>query len=315
MRRPTHLFLSFIVTVCCVLQSSSTYAFTEVKLDDVINGNLDSIAKADVRSKAQSRVVEGTAQFRILTGGSGAQDGKAVIVSDGRKVQLNLKFVTANYRGERFITDGNKVSVATSTDNQNRSSFGDFVHVQDVMMREGLLGGALTTAWPLLDLAERKAKLTYEGLKNIDGKSLYDVRYKPKKSTDLEIHLYFDSDFHHVLTVYMMSFQARLVAGGQQGNLAIPELGSGGQNSGANGVQGAVGADAAQASGQSQTRYRIEERFSDFQAADGFTLPTHYVIHYTQEPQSGKTTVLDWNVATTRVLENVTLDPKNFEVR
>jgi hypothetical protein len=184
------------------------------------------------------------------------------------------------------------------------------------MMREGLLGGELTTAWPLMDMEGRKAKLTYEGLKNIDGKSLYDVRYKPnKKGGDVEIHIYFDSDFHHVLTVYTMAIQARLVTGGQQGNLSIPELGSGGQSSGANGVQGTVGADAAQASGQSQTRYRIEEKFSNFQTADGFTLPTHYVLHYTQEPQSGRTTVLDWDVTTTRVLENVTLDPKNFEIR
>ena len=315
MRRSIRIWLPFVVMVCSLLQSTTTYA-NDVKLEDIINGHLDSIAKPDVRSKAQSRVVEGTAQFRVLTGGAGAQDGKAVFVSEGRKVQLNLKFVTSNYHGERFITDGNKVTVATATDNQSRSSLGELVHVQDAMMREGLLGGELTTAWPLLDVEGRKAKLTYEGLKNIDGKSLYDVRYKPKKGGDVEVHIYFDSDFHHVMTVYTMQFEARLVAGGQLSNLAIPELGSAGsQAAGSNGVQGTVGSDAAQASAQSQTRYRIEERFSDFQTVDGVTLPSHYVLHYTQEPQSGKTTVLNWEVATTRVLENVTLDPKNFAMK
>jgi len=317
MRPLAKVYLPFLVISLVLAHSLISYAASEVKVEDVINGNLDSIAKPDVRSKGQSRVVEGSAQFKILTGGAGTQDGKAVIVSEGRKVQLNLKFPNSNYRGEKFITDGNKVMIGTSTDTQSRSSFGQLVYLEDAMMREGLLGGTLSTAWPLLDWNERKAKLTYEGLKTIDGRSLHDVRYKPKKNTDVEVHLFFDPEtFRHVLSVYTMSIQARMVqGGGQAGSLAIPELGSGNRDGSPIGLQGSVSGDAAQASGQAQTRYRIEEHFSDFRTADGFTLPTHYVIHYTQEPQGGKTTVLDWDVTTTRILENVTLDPKNFEVR
>src|SRR5262249_36527751 len=194
------------------------------------------------------------------------------------------KFPNNDYRGEHIVTDGNRVSVAYATSVQSRSSFGEFVHLQDVVMREGLLGGVLTTAWPLLDLKDRNPKLSFEGRKNIDGKDVYDVRYKPKKNADVDVHLYFDTEsFHHVLTVYTLTIQPHLVQGGQQNSLAIPELG------GTGGIQTTpTGSDAAQA-GQTQDRYRIEERFSDFKTADGLTLPNHYEIHFTREPQGGKT--------------------------
>jgi hypothetical protein len=291
-------------------------AASDVKLEDIVNGHLDSIAKPETRAAAKSRVVEGTAQFKILTGGAGTMDGKAVLVSLERKLQLMMKFPNNDYRGETFITDGNKVSVASTTSSQMRSSFGEFIHVQDVVVREGLLGGVLSTAWPLLDLKDRNPKLSYEGKKTIDGRDLYDVRYKPKKNADVEVHLYFDPEsFHHVLTVYTLTIQPRLVQGGQQNPLAIPELGGGsGQVAPGTGIQGSVGSDAAQAQ-QQQDRYRVEEKFSDFKTVDGLTLPNHYVIHFTREPQSGKTTILDWDITAPSILDNIELNPKNFEVR
>jgi hypothetical protein len=283
------------------------HAASDVKVEDIITGHLDSVAKAETRAAAKSRVVEGTAQFKILTGGAGTMDGKAVLVSLERKLQLMMKFPNNDYRGETFITDGNKVSVASATASQMRSSFGEFIHVQDVVVREGLLGGVLSTAWPLLDLKDRNPKLSYEGRKTIDGRDLYDVRYKPKKNADVEVHLYFDPEsFHHVLTVYTLTIQPRLVQGGQQSGLAIPELGGP--------LSQPTSSDAAQ-SQQQQDRYRVEEKFSDFKTVDGLTLPNHYVIHFTREPQSGKTTILDWDITATRILDNIDLNPKNFEVK
>jgi len=283
------------------------HAASDVKVEDIITGHLDSVAKAETRAAAKSRVVEGTAQFKILTGGAGTMDGKAVLVSLERKLQLMMKFPNNDYRGETFITDGNKVSVASATASQMRSSFGEFIHVQDVVVREGQLGGELSTAWPLLDLKDRNPKLSYEGRKTIDGRDLYDVRYKPKKNADVEVHLYFDPEsFHHVLTVYTLTIQPRLVQGGQQSGLAIPELGGP--------LSQPTSSDAAQ-SQQQQDRYRVEEKFSDFKTVDGLTLPNHYVIHFTREPQSGKTTILDWDITATRILDNIDLNPKNFEVK
>jgi hypothetical protein len=86
---------------------------------------------------------------------------------------------------------------------------------------------------------------------------------------------------------------------------------------------------------QNQNRYTIEERFSDFQAADGLTIPTHYHLQYTQEVQTGNsdtgasitgpttthsellgsTRVYDWDMTAERIQHNLSLDEKNFRVK
>ena len=303
--------LLITIMLPCSANPPLSNAATEVKLEDILSGYLASVGIPATRAAVRSRVVEGTTQFNVLTGGSGkATDGTAVIVSDGRKFQFMMKFA-GNYHGERFICDGNKVSVATATDAQSRSNFGNFVYIQDVIMREGLLGGELSTAWPLLDLEQRKAKLSYDGLKTVDGRQLYEVRYKPKKGQDVEIRLYFDQEsLHHVLTLYTLSVRSQLVQGGQLSGLAVPEMG--GQSSP---ITETTSADAAQAGAQQETRYRVEERFGEFKTVDGLTLPNHYTIQFTQERQGGNTAILVWDTSATRILENITVNPRNFEVK
>src|SRR5207245_6897539 len=80
-------------------------------------------------------------------------------------------------------------------------------------MREGLLGGVLVTAWPLLDVQERKAKLTYQGIKKFEGREFQVIRYRPKKGTDLAIRLYFEPEtLRHAMTTYQVSIQAGIGA-------------------------------------------------------------------------------------------------------
>src|SRR5215467_2445411 len=114
-----------------------------------------------------------------------------------------MKFPSNDYRGEQWICDGNKTQVTATTANMHRSTLGEFLLVQDVILKEGLLGGVLSTAWPLENLNDRKAKLSFEGRKKIDGKDALELRYRPKKSSDLDIRLYFDPEtFHHLMTIY-----------------------------------------------------------------------------------------------------------------
>ena len=300
-----------LAAILPVLFAAQAFSVNEkLTAEQVIQHHLDSIGNAETRTATKSRVVEGAAHFTIKTGGAATLDGKTVIVSEDRKFQLMMKFPNNVYSGERFICDGNKVQVAFTTQTSNRSNFGQFVYIQDMVMREGLLGGELSTAWSLFDMEHRQPKLSYEGLKTIDGKQLHDVKYTPQRSQNIEVHIFFDPEtFHHVLTVYTMSIDPQLVKGGYYNSLAIPELG------GDRGIQTRTSSDAVQGSRQQVTRYRIEEKFSDFKAADGLTLPNHYSIQFTQEPQDGKTTVWNWDITTTRILENATLDPRNFEVK
>ncbi len=126
--------------------------------DELIAQHLDSIASPAVRAGLRTRVVHGPLHFRLVVGGAGYLDGKAVLVSDGEKFQFFMKIASADYNGEQVIYDGQKDSVALSTVRQRRSDLGEFMFVQDAVIHEGLLGGALSTAWPLLNLDERKAK-------------------------------------------------------------------------------------------------------------------------------------------------------------
>jgi hypothetical protein len=275
----------FIAAAACLTPLESPQA-ASLKPEEVVAKHLDSVGTAQARATAKSRLVEATAQFKILMGGTALLDGTAKLASQERKLQLLISFDNNSYRGEQFICDGDKVEVA-ATMSQARSPFGEFVRAQDVIVREGLLTGALSTAWPLLNLEDRKPKLSFEGLKKIDGAELYDLQYHPKKSSgDLDIHLYFDPQtFRHLLTVYKLSH------------------GSG------------LGASMIQSSQQKETRYEIKERFSDFKTSNALTLPTHEEMQYTQENQDGHTVIFQWTLVVSQVSENPALDPRNFAAK
>jgi hypothetical protein len=161
------------------------------------------------------------------------------------------------------------------------------VFVQDAVVREGLLGGVLSTAWPLLNLNDRKAKLSFDGVKKMDGQELYELRYRPRKSTDLEINLYFDPQTcRHVETTYSYSVSQSLTEGGE-----------------------------TSVARQQQNRYRLTEKFSDFKTVDGVTLPTHDDIQFSQELQGGHTSLTEWDLKGLDVSSNIAVDPRNFEVK
>lgn len=268
------------------LTSISLLHAADMTVEDLVAKHLGSIGTADARN-AKTRITEGSVTYKILVGGSGEAAGKGIFVSDGVKRQLMMKINDRNYRGEQLVFDGDKVQVAFSLTQQRRSQFGEFLYTQPVPLREGLLGGLLTASWPLLDLPAREPKLSYQGLKKIDGRDLHDLLYKPKKGTDYEIHLYFDPEtFRHVLTVYTITIQPRMRFNGDTQNVRqVPE------------------------------RHRIEEHFSDFRQFDGLTLPARYELKYTQELQTGGTTLFIWDLAVSQIANNVGVDPRNFDVK
>jgi hypothetical protein len=284
------------------------------KPDDLVARHLESMGNAQARKGVKTRMAHGTAQFKLLSGGAGSLDGTSAFVSEGNRFHFMLKFNSADYHGEHFIFDGDRVQVVTATGQQNRSPLGGLVYVQDAMLRDGLWGGELSTAWALSNLEERKPKLIYEGLKNIDGQQLHDLRYQPRKRTDMDIHLYFDPETYRLVrTVYSLSIRP--------GMANVPPPPPDGVAPGIftssmdNGIRTNPESKEVQTARQQQTRYRIEERFSEFKGADGLTLPTHYNIHFSQELQDGRTTVSEWDIREEEVKNNISLDPRNFVVK
>jgi hypothetical protein len=275
--------------------TSSVMSGVEIKAEDIVARHLNSIGTAEARSAAKSRIVQGTSRFKILvdSGGSGELQGTSALVSEGCKAVIMIKLASGDYHGEQFVTDGERVSAASTTNNHRRTSFGEFVHSQDHIVREGLMGGALTTAWALSHLDENKPKLIFDGDKKVDGRPVYQLSYRSRKRDDLTVHLFFDSEtYRHVMTTYAITLSSGLAAN-----------------------DGVGAADITQSSKQQQIRYTIEERFSDFQTNDGLTLPSKYSIHFTRELQNGTTEVFEWNITAGKFSSNIPLDPKNFEVK
>jgi len=321
LRQRTRIALSLALLALPLLCNAA-----ELKPEDVVAKHLDSIGNAEARKAIKSRAVQGTAQYKILVGGAGTLDGKAVMVSEGDKMRLLLKFENNDYKGEQFVSDGNRLEVAATTAQRSRSPLGDYIYSQNTAVHEGLFGGVLSTAWPLLDLDERKPKLSYEGVKTVDGHQAYMLRYKPKKGSDQNIDLYFDQEtYRHVLTVYTLTVHPHVgqgtsyqSAGGANVPVQMTQTSTADQLKGNAPYDpnlsstGGVSPEQAQAR-QQDTRYRIEEHFSDFKTADGLTLPTHYDIHFSRELQSGATSVYEWDVKVNDIGANVSLDPRNFQ--
>jgi hypothetical protein len=259
---------------------------TDITPGEIVTKHLDAIGSAEARKEIKSRVVQGGSTYRILVGGTGAIDGIYEFASDGEKSDFLFKINGGAYRGEQFICDGSKTSVAGTYSDKTRSEFGNFVLTQDLVLRENLLGGVWSSAWALLDVEGRKARLHSEGTKKIDGKELLALRYLPRKNTDLDIFLYFDPQtFRHVMTIYKFEPSTSVVGG-----------------------------ETAMAR-KSTRRYRLEERFSEFETFDGLTLPTRYDLRYTQENENGFAKSVEWQVKAHKILNNQSIDPRSFQVK
>ncbi|MGB6386382.1 MAG: hypothetical protein WBE45_00715 [Terriglobales bacterium] len=309
--------MAALVLLCSgfVLVGEALAANPPTNADELVAQHLDSIASAQVRAGLKTRGVQGPVHYSILVGGAGVLDGKSQIASDGKKLIFMMKLPNNEYRGEQFVFDGDKDKVAFSTARQARSSFGSFVFVQDAVIREGLLGGALSTAWPLLDLKERKAKIDFEGLKKIDGQELYDLRYRPHKNSDLEIHLYFDPQtYHHVETTYSYSTTQSLTGSPSYADAGLAPVTQGAPGISGNGAGPGSSPETAQAR-LTPNRYRLTEKFSDFKTVDGVTLPTQDDIQFSQELQNGKTTLNEWDLKDLDVSNNVPIDASAFAVK
>ena len=78
-------------------------------------------------------------QFKIRVGGGGETPGTSALVSEGRKSVLMVKLSNNDYRGEQFVTDGDKVSARRHHgEPQMVRIWASSCTAQDEIVREGL---------------------------------------------------------------------------------------------------------------------------------------------------------------------------------
>lgn len=263
--------------------------------EEIVAKHLDAVAPIETRAAMKTRASQWNAHFVVKMGGQGMADGKGVFLSDGRKLAFALGFPVPEYPGDKFVFDGVKYDTAKRT-TELRSPLADLILQENEILREGLFGGVLSTSWPLLNVQERQAKLKYDGLKKIEGVELHRVSYIPKKANNgLQVYLFFDPQTsRHVKTIYQLEVQP-----GQVQSVA--------------GIGGHRNSGNAGHLYNPNTRYKLEEDFSEFKTSDGLTLPTKWKIRYTWEPSSGQGTfVQDFELVMVGLANNSPIDPKNF---
>ena len=142
-----------------------------------------------------------------------------------------------------------------------------------MIVAEGLMGGVLNARWPLHDIAARKAKLSYDGLKALSGRELHRLRDCAKDNQgNLDIEFYFDpATYRHVATVYATSQSQQLAA--------TPEM----------------------SSQQADQHFRIEERFGRFEAVGDLTVPKSWSLRFERTGNNANEWKYDMAVQTIEV--------------
>ncbi len=274
------------LTVCVLL--ITTFAICSAKdeqeINEFVKQHVNSIGTEQARAAVKNRVAQGTVKFEVLNRGPQTWEGPATLVSEGEKFASLMKFPPTVFRTEWFVRDGKKTSVAPVAPGR-WSEFGNFVKAHDEILTEGLWGGALSMDWAMSHLDEHHAKLQDRGVKKVDGVELRRIDYFPKKGSDLEIQLYFEpTTFRHVMTVYLMTITA-------QSGLTVND-----------------------ARNEKEHHYRLEERFGEFKSVDNLTLPTRWTIRFTYGQVSAGL-IDQYDITETKISHNMTLDPKNFELK
>ena len=277
-------FASLLAITCVLLlAASSKFSAQKLKPEDVVTRHLESIGSAKERAAVSTRIIFGSSQVIFRTPPPGQASGRAVLASEGIKNLIGMSFPSPVYPREEFGFNGNSFIAAYATPG-NRSSLGSFLMTHDLIFKQGLMGGTLSSAWPLLDLTARGAQLEYAGTKKVDNRTLHELKYMPHSGSDLRISIFFEQqNFQHVRTEY-----ERVIA--------------------------ATTGDRSSAAGATrETRYKMVEEFSEFRKEGGLTLPHIYKIKLAIDTPSG-TFLADWIITLTQFAFNQPIDPNSFSI-
>ena len=279
------LAVASLPAIACALLSPafSNSSAQKLKPEEVVTRHLESIGSAKERGAIKTRIISGTSQVVFRTTPVGQAVGRAVLASEGIKNLIGMSFPSPVYPREELGFNGNSFIAAYSTPG-TRSSLGSFLMTHDLIFKQGLMGGTLSSAWPLLDLTARGAQLEYAGTKKADNRTLHELKYMPHKGSDLKISLFFDEQsFQHVRTEY-----ERVIA--------------------------APTGDRSYVAGVTrETRYKMVEEFSAFRKEGGLTLPHTYKIQLAIDTPSG-TFLADWTISLTQFVFNEPIDPNSFSI-
>lgn len=267
---------------CIVFIAVSGAKAQKITAEEVINKHLDSIGTKEKRAEIKNQVIFTDVSFK-QKGSTTPITGKGVILSAGVKNLWGMNLNSNDYPRDQFSYDGKDTQVGFSKPGL-RSIIGSFILSYPDLLKEGLLGGTLTSSWALMNYDAAKIKISYDGTKKIDGKENYVLSFSPKGGSDLSIKMYFDKQtFQHTRTEYN-----RLIAASQGGSI-----------------------DSS--AGRTPERYKLVEDFSNYTKMGNLTLPGSYKVFYNYS-RTATVREADWQFNITNYSYNQELDAKSFDI-
>ena len=283
LRKTSSVLFSFLILAVAILDAprSALGKDKKFKPDEVVAKHLDAIGTPEARSKVQSRVVNGVCEVRFRLGSTGLLSGTSHVISKGNRSAIMMNFSALDYPGEYLAFDGKSVTAGYIKPGV-RSPLGDFTYTHQVLMKEGLLGGVLSSGWALLEVEERRPRLKTRK-KKVEGVEYQELEYQRRKGPrDIKVKMFFDQEsFQHVRTEH---------------RLRIPA---------------AMGFNPDQSAGMRDSIFLLLERFEDFKEVDGCTLPHKYTIDFSVEGQ-GSTFMATWTVTASEMVHNQEIEDKYF---
>lgn len=279
--------LLMIISLCPISFSSRVFADNKEKLtaDEVVSRHLKSIGSEADLASIKTRIIAGSSLLSLRAPGTGQNSGLSILFSEANKNVIAMSFSNPTYPHEKFGYDGDKLVISYLQPGR-RSTLGDFIYQRSAIFKDGLVGGALSTAWPLLHLDKERVKLEYAGAKNVQNRQTHVLRYMPRKGSDVKISLFFDAQtFQHVRTEYTQTVSAQM-----------------------------GGSPDASKEFQRELRYELVEEFSEFKPEGKMTLPHNYKIKLKLERRSGGTYLAEWEMVFSKFSFNQPLEAKWFDV-
>ena len=272
--------LMLVFVLLCGLQVANAQ---KLKPEEIIARHLAAIGGEETLKSVTTRISNGTVVATFKNPGLAEFGGRAVLASDGSKNVMAMLFEQTNYSQEKVGFDGRDVSASYIRPGV-RSTLGEFLLTHRAIVKQGVWGGALSQAWPLLNATEHKIKVESGGTKKIDDRTVYQLKFYPT-GTDLRVTMSFDAEtFHHVRTEYLRTIAA------------------------------AMGATPEASANQSETRYKLVEDFSDFKKEGGLTLPHAYKISLEIASGRAGNFKAEWALTFSEFQFNQRIDPTVFDV-
>lgn len=266
------LLLPFVLMIAASVCLVTAHADDKLKPEELVTKHLESLGTAEARARVNGTQIKGNASIAVRLCGEGQVDGDVLMASTDAANLINMNFGVPAYPQEALRFDGKRFATSQLKPG-SRTCLAQFFLENEVLFKEGLVGGVLSESWPLLNVAERNPKLEYSGLKKIGDKPLHALKYTPRKGSDVKIVLYFDpANFHHVRTEY-----SRTVYASEQRRIA----------------GGGAGLPPPQNQQASPTRIEAYEEFADFKEESGLTVPHTYKFHLSIQSEV-RPAVVDW---------------------